>query len=55
LKGAAIWNLGIGCCYDDISDHVRQLIEPLTEYSLTKYFEAPLRPAQQPIDPERFR
>ena len=55
VKGAAIWNVGIGCCYGDISEQVQQIIDPLTTYSLTNYFEIPQPPAQQAIDPEQFR
>lgn len=54
VKGAAIWNLGIGCCYDDVSEETARLVAPLTEYSLTKYFAVPQPPAQQPIDPNQF-
>lgn len=55
VKGAAIWNVGIGCCYGDISEQVQQIIDPLTTYSLTNYFEIAQPPAQQAIDPEQFR
>jgi hypothetical protein len=55
IKGAGIWNLGIGCCFGDISDQVQQIVEPLTLYSLTNYFEIPQPPEQQAIDPEQFR
>jgi hypothetical protein len=55
IKGAGIWNLGIGCCFGDISDQVQQIVEPLTFYSLTNYFEIPRPPEQQAIDPEQFR
>ena len=55
VKGVGIWNLGIGCCFGNISDQVQKIIEPLTDYSLTSYFEVPLPPAQQAIDPDQFR
>lgn len=55
VKGAGIWNLGIGCCFGDISDQVQQIIDPLTLYSLTTHFEIPQSPEQQAIDPEQFR
>lgn len=55
VKGAAIWNLGLGCCYDDISDQVSGLIGPLTDFALTKYYSIPQPPAQQAIAPEQFR
>ena len=53
LRGAATWNLGVGCCFGDISDQVGQIIDPLTEYSLTSYFTIPEQ--QQPVEPNRFR
>lgn len=53
VQGAAVWNLGVGCCFGDISDQVHTIIDPLTEYSLTKYFKLP--PGPQPIDPARFQ
>ncbi len=54
VKGAAIWNLGAGCCYDEISEEVTAFIEPLMRYSLTNSYERP--PDDQPaaIDPSRF-
>ena len=55
VKGAAIWNLGIGCCYGDISDQVQQIVNPLTEYSLTNYFSIPQPPNQQSTDPGQFQ
>ncbi len=55
VKGAAVWNLGIGCCFGDISEQVQQIIEPLTRYSLTHYFEIPQSPEKQAINPEQFR
>ncbi len=52
IKGAAIWNLGeLECCLDEISRMVIPLIAPVTEYSLTHYFAAPLPPNQAPLDP----
>ena len=55
VKGAAIWNLGSGCCYGDISEQVQQIIDPITKFSLNNYFAIPQPPAQQPINPEQFR
>ncbi len=55
VKGAGMWNLGIGCCFGDISEQVQEVIEPLINYSLTHYFEIPLPPDKQPINPEQFR
>lgn len=54
VKGAGIWNLGVGCCFGDVSEQVQEIIDPLTKYSLTNYFEIPQPPAQQPIDPQQF-
>lgn len=53
VKGAAIWNLGVGCCYEDISEQVGQLIAPLMHYALNNYFSVPQETAV--VDPERFR
>ncbi|MDX1416061.1 MAG: hypothetical protein R3293_17825 [Candidatus Promineifilaceae bacterium] len=55
LKGAALWNIGAGCCYGDISEQVQELIDPITEFSLNTYFSIPQPPAQQPINPDQFR
>lgn len=55
VKGVALWNLGSGCCYADISEQVTQLIEPVTDFSLNTYFAIPQAPAQQPINPQQFR
>ena len=54
VKGAAIWNLGTGCCFGTVSEQVRELINPLTRFALTRYFE---RPASQlaPTDSELYR
>ncbi|MFN2135735.1 MAG: hypothetical protein ACK2UK_07270, partial [Candidatus Promineifilaceae bacterium] len=53
VKGAAIWNLGIGCCFGDISEQVQEIIEPVTELSLTTYFAKP--PGQQAVDEAKFQ
>lgn len=53
VQGAAVWNLGVGCCFGDISEQVQKIIDPLTDYSLTNYFTLPQ--GQQPVDPARFR
>ncbi len=55
VKGAAIWMIGLGCCFGDISDQVQQLLRPLTEYSLTHYFTAPLPPNQASTDPDLYQ
>ena len=55
VKGVALWNLGSGCCYGDISEQVRQLIDPVTKFSLTNYFSIPQPPTQQPINPGQFQ
>ncbi len=53
VKGAAIWNLGIGCCYEDISEQVTKLVEPITYYALRNYVPRP--PAPVPVEPEKYR
>ncbi len=53
VKGAAIWNLGVGCCYEDISDQVGQLIIPLMHYALNNYFTVSQETAV--VNPEQFR
>lgn len=55
VKGAAIWNLGIGCCFGDISDQVQQIVNPVTEFSLTNFFSIPQSPNQKPTDPGQFQ
>lgn len=55
VKGAAIWTLGTGCCYSDISEKVTEIVGPVTDFSLQNYFPVPLPPAQQPIDPQQFQ
>ncbi len=55
VKGFAIWNLGTGCCYGDISDQVQQIIDPVTDFTLNNYFPIPQPPAQQAINPDKFR
>jgi hypothetical protein len=55
VKGAAIWNLGIGCCFADISEQVTRLVGPLTLYSLTHYFAIPPDGAPVSTNPEQFR
>lgn len=55
VKGAAIWNLGTGCCYGTVSEQVRELINPLTRFALTRYFERPAPPQLAPTDPDLYR
>ncbi len=55
VKGAAIWNLGIGCCFGNVSEQVRELIDPLTEFTLTHYFDRPIPPQKASTDPELYR
>lgn len=55
VKGAAMWNLGYGCCFGNVSEQVRQLIDPLRRFSLTNYFSAPMPPTQAPTDPALYR
>lgn len=54
VKGAAIWNLGTGCCFGDVSREVHQLIEPLRRFNLSTAYEIPRPPAQAPTDPGRY-
>ncbi|MFN2107287.1 MAG: hypothetical protein ACK2UJ_20600 [Candidatus Promineifilaceae bacterium] len=53
VKGAAIWNIGIGCCFGDISEQVQEIVEPLTELSLRKYYAVPAE--TQPVNPAAFQ
>jgi hypothetical protein len=53
VKGAAIWNLGIGCCFGDISEQVQEIIDPLTEFSLRNYY--PYTPEQQAVNAAQFQ
>ena len=53
VRGAAIWNIGSGCCYGDISEQVQKLIGPLTEFSLAHYYAAPRE--WQPVNKARFQ
>jgi hypothetical protein len=55
VKGAAIWNLGTGCCFGDVSDEVRELIDPLRRFNLTTAFAIEALPEQAPTDPQRYR
>ncbi|RMG99412.1 MAG: hypothetical protein D6706_05435 [Chloroflexi bacterium] len=52
VKGAAIWYLGNG--FGGIADQAQKLIRPLTQFTLTHYYTAPLPPAQAPTDPTQF-
>lgn len=55
VQGAAIWNLGLGCCFGNVSDQVEELIDPLTELTLTRYFDRPILPEHASTDPELYR
>ena len=55
VKGAAIWNLGTGCCFGTVSEQVRELINPLTRFALTRYFERPAPPQPASTNPELYR
>lgn len=55
VKGAAIWNLGSGCCFGDISQEVSKLIDPLLHYNLGTYFEIPQGPQRASTDAQRYR
>lgn len=52
VKGAAIWYLGYS--HNDLPDQTQRLIEPVTEYSLTHYFTAPISPNQAATDPDQY-
>lgn len=54
VKGVAIWNLGVGCCYADISDEVALLVDPLAVFSLTHYYARPLPPNQAATNPAQY-
>jgi hypothetical protein len=53
VKGAAIWNVGVGCCFGDISEQVQEIINPLTDLSLRKYYVLPAE--KQPVNPAQFQ
>ena len=53
VKGAAIWNVGVGCCFGDISEQVQEIINPLTDLSLRKYYTLPAE--KQPVSPAQFQ
>ncbi len=55
VKGAAIWSLGLGCCFGNVSEQVRELIDPLTEFTLTHYFDRPIPPQKASTDPELYQ
>ncbi|MFW6182684.1 MAG: hypothetical protein ACOC8X_02725 [Chloroflexota bacterium] len=54
VKGAAIWNLGTGCCFGDVSEEVRGLIDPLLAFNLSAYFTAPQTPDKASTDPALY-
>jgi hypothetical protein len=56
VKGAAIWNFGrLGCCSDELSEIVKPLVTPLTEYGLVHYFAVPALPAPASTNPDIYR
>lgn len=55
VKGAAIWNLGSGCCFGDVSQEVSRLIEPLLHFNLGTYFEIPQASQRASTNAERYR
>ena len=55
VKGAAIWNLGTGCCFGNVSEQVRDLIDPLLAFNLSTYFTAPQPPDKAPTDPTLYQ
>ena len=55
VKGAAIWNLGTGCCFGDVSEEVDDLIDPLRRFNLTTSFAIRALPEQEPADPRLYQ
>lgn len=55
VKGAAIWNLGAGCCFGTVSEEVHQLIDPLRRFNLTTAYSIPRAAEQASTDPDRYR
>ena len=55
VKGVAIWHLGGGGSFSNIAKHAEKLIEPVTLFSLSHYYPAPLPPEKAPADPELYR
>lgn len=55
VKGAAIWNLGTGCCFGTVSDEVRQLIDPLRRFNLATAYTVPRPPLQSSTDSALYR
>lgn len=55
VKGAAIWNLGAGCCFGSVSQEVHQLIDPVRRFNLTTSYTIPRLPEQAATDPELHR
>jgi hypothetical protein len=53
VKGAAIWNVGIGCCFGDISEQVQEIIDPVTDLALQNYFVIPA--GKQAVDTAKFQ
>jgi hypothetical protein len=54
VKGAAIWNLGTGCCFGNVSDEVHKLIAPLRRFNLTTAYEIPRPPDMATADPGAY-
>ena len=53
VKGAAIWNVGIGCCFGDISEQVQEIIGPVTDLALQNYYVLPAE--KQVVNPAQFQ
>lgn len=53
VKGAAIWNVGIGCCFGDISEQVQEIIEPVTDLALQNYYARSVE--EQAVNPAQFQ
>jgi hypothetical protein len=55
VKGAALWNLGSGCCFGNVTDEVEQLVDPLLHFALTTYYRIPSPPERASLNPERYQ
>lgn len=55
VKGAALWNLGAGCCFGTVSEEVHQLIDPVRRFNLTTAYSIPRAPEQASTDHELYR
>lgn len=53
VKGVALWHIGVGCCFFDISQQTERLVEPLLHYSLTNYFA--VAGGETAVNPDAYR